>query len=56
MEKKSPPIPPVFITSTSSPSGRTVIDPPPTSFSLRAWDSIASPIERSTIITATPTP
>jgi hypothetical protein len=56
IEKKSPPIPPVFMTSTSSPSGRTVMDPPPTSFSFRACDSNASPIERRTIITATPTP
>src|SRR5437762_6980590 len=56
MEKKRPPIPPVFITSTSSPSGRTVILPPPTSLSFLACASKASPIESSTIITATPIP
>src|SRR6476469_2842323 len=36
IEKKSPPTPPVFITSTSIPCGRTVMEPPPTSFSSRA--------------------
>jgi hypothetical protein len=55
-EKNSPPSPPVFITSTSSPSGSTVTSPPPTSFSSLAWAMSASPMESSTIITPTPRP
>ena len=51
-----PPSPPVFITSTSMPSGSTVISPPPTNRSLRACVSIAVPMDSSTTITPTPRP
>jgi hypothetical protein len=56
METNSPPTPPVFITSRSSPSGSTVMVPPPTSFSSRDCVTIASPMASSVIITPTPSP